>query len=131
MGAILWQVVHQKAKNSTNWGLPEASCTEPGSVASSSVFIANGSVGAGISCVGNTEAVDCCVALAVGGKEACDTVELTSGVFSSCEGIASVGDVDCTDLVSSTGISVAGELLQLARETNPAIVTTTRLNQRI
>src|SRR5687768_12223416 len=34
MGAMRWQVVHQKAKNSTSCGLPAASVTVDGSVAS-------------------------------------------------------------------------------------------------
>ena len=33
MGAIAWQDPDQKAKNSTNWTRPEASCTIRGSVA--------------------------------------------------------------------------------------------------
>ena len=36
MGAILWQVVHQKAKNSTSCTFPDARLTEDGSVACNS-----------------------------------------------------------------------------------------------
>jgi hypothetical protein len=41
-GASLWQVVHQKAKNSTNVGRPTAKLTVVGSVASSAVRTGRG-----------------------------------------------------------------------------------------
>jgi hypothetical protein len=51
MGAMLRQVPHQKAKNSTSCGFPAASFTVVGSVASSSVltgFFAGVAVGASV-----------------------------------------------------------------------------------
>jgi hypothetical protein len=40
MGFMRWQVVHQKAKNSTNCGLPAARFTVAGSVGVNSVLMA-------------------------------------------------------------------------------------------
>jgi hypothetical protein len=76
MGFILWQAVHQKAKNSTNCGLPAARLTVVGSVGVKSVLTATVGVGsltgAGGASVGGTVGWVCAedsVGALVGGAE--------------------------------------------------------------